>query len=419
MRKAILVLLVGLMPLGSVGSAAAEEVVPARAILTLEEATDMAIAVSPALKASMAMRDAAIGRETQAGLWQNPELELEVENFAGTGPFDGTDSAEYFAGLSQTFEIGGKRGARQEEASLLRSVADLRTEAMRLEIVRDVHIAYETVLVEQEALRLAQSQESLAREVHDIVKKRVEAAASSDIQLSKAEVALSTAVIARENAERELAIAKASLASLLGLSHLSHVLDSDHFYELSAPNDLQSYQARLANNPNLLAIAMAASGQKAAIKIAKAQAIPDPSFRVGMRRFNDTDDSAVVAGASIPLPVWNRNQGGVAEAEALYQQQLRNVEDARRIASQQLVEAWQNWQTAYREANRFQSTLIPAAEKAYRLSREGFEKGRFPFLEVLDAQRTLFQARAGHHNALKSYHVARADVERLTTSSGE
>ncbi len=419
MRKAILVLLVGLMPLGSVGSAAAEEAVPARAILTLEEATDMAIAVSPALKASMAMRDAAIGRETQAGLWQNPELELEVENFAGTGPYDGTDSAEYFAGVGQTFEIGGKRGARQEQASLLRSAADLQTEAMRLEIVRDVHIAYETVLVEQEALRLAQSQESLAREVHDIVKKRVAAAASSDIQLSKAEVALSTAVIARENAERELAIAKASLASLLGLAHLSHVLDSDHFYELSPPNDLQSYQARLADSPNLLAIAMAASGQKAAIRLAKAQAIPDPTFRVGIRRFNDTDDNAVIAGASIPLPVLNRNQGGVAEEEALYQQQLRNAEDARRLAGQQLVEAWQNWQTAYREANRFQSTLIPAAEKAYRLSREGFEKGRFPFLEVLDAQRTLFQARAGHHNALKRYHVSRADVERLTTSSGE
>ncbi|MGB1087478.1 MAG: TolC family protein [Alphaproteobacteria bacterium] len=411
--------MLALVPM-TVGSAAyADEVDLAKSVFTLDAATEMAIAASPALKASAAMLDAAAGRETQAGLWQNPELEVEVENFAGSGPYDGTGSAEYFAGVSQKFEIGGKRGARKDQASLMRAAASLQVKAMRLDIIRNVHIAYEAVLVEQEALRLARLQEELAGDVLSIVKKRVAAAASSEIQLSKAEVAISTAAIARENAERELAIAKASLASLLGLSHLSLTLDSQHFFDLSPPDGLQVYQTRLEGNPNLRAIGMEASAEEAGIRLAKAKAIPDPSFRVGVRRFNDTDDSAVIAGASIPLPVLNRNQGGIAEAEALYRRRLQNVEDAKRIAQQQLAEAWQNWRTAYSEASRFQSTLIPAAEKAYRLSREGFEKGRFPFLEVLDAQRTLFQARAGHHNALKRYHVSRADVERLATSTGD
>lgn len=419
MRRVFLAILLAMTPIGIGTRAQVAEANSVNPVLTLEEATDIAIAVSPALKAAAATRDAATGRETQAGLWQNPEFVFEVENFSGSGPYDGTGSAEYFAGFNQTFEIGGKRGARKEQASMMRTVAGLQAEAKRLEIIRDVHIAYETVLVEQEALRLAQSQEKLAGDVLDIVKRRVTAAASSEIQLSKAEVALSTAIIARENAERELGIAKSSLAGLLGKAHVGRALDSDHFFDLSPPDNLSSYQDRLDRNPNLRAVKMQASAQESGVRLAKAMAVPDPSISIGVRRFDDTEDNALIAGASIPLPVLNRNQGGIAEAEALYRQGLQNAADAKRIARQQLVEAWQNWQTAYREANRFQSTLIPAAEKAYGLARDGYERGRFPFLEVLDAQRTLFQARAGHHNALKRYHVSRADVERLTTSKGE
>ena len=388
-------------------------------VVTLSDAIQKAIDASPRLKSAAAGLEAAKGAEDQAGYWPNPELGFEAENVAGGGQFSGTDSAEYTYGLSQRVEIGGKRSARKNAAQAVREAANSDVLAERLNLERDIHIAYSEVLAEAEALKLAIDQEQLAKGVLATVSKRVDAAAEPEIQRSKAEVAYATSVIAREQEERQLKIAKEKLARLWGASTLDVSLDHAHFFELQAPTAIHSYREKLDRIPDMQRLAYLKAEKESLLELEKAQAIPDPNFSLGVRDFRDSGDQAFIFGVSLPIPVLNQNSGNVAKARAEVTQVESDARQAELMLEQQLTENWQQWNTAFSEAERMQTTLLPAAEKAFKLARSGYEKGKFPYLEVLDAQRTLFNARAQYHDSLKRYHSARANVERLTNATGD
>lgn len=388
-------------------------------VVTLDDAIQKAMDASPRLKSITAGLEAAKGAEDQAGYWPNPELGFEAENVAVGGQFSGTDSAEYTYGLSQTVEIGGKRSARKNAAQAVREAANSDVLAERLNLERDIHIAYSEVLAEAEALKLAIDQEKLAKGVLATVSERVDAAAEPEIQRSKAEVAYATSVIAREQEERQLKIAKEKLARLWGASKLDVSLDHAHFFDLQAPTAIHSYRKKLDRIPDMQRLAYMKAEKESLLELEKAQAIPDPNFSLGVRDFRDSGDQAFIFGISLPIPVLNQNSGNVAKARAEVTQIESDARQAELMLEQQLTENWQEWNTAFSEAERMQTTLLPAAEKAFRLARSGYEKGKFPYLEVLDAQRTLFNARAQYHDSLKRYHSARANVERLTNVTGD
>ncbi|MCB2081435.1 MAG: TolC family protein [Rickettsiales bacterium] len=388
-------------------------------VLTLPDAIARAIDSSPRLKSVTAGFEAAKGAEDQAGYWPNPEIGFEAENVAGGGQFSGTDSAEYTYGLSQTVEIGGKRSARKNAAQALREAASTQVLSEKLNLERDVHIAYSEVLAEAEAVKLALDQEQLAKGVLATVSKRVEAAAEPEIQQSKAEVAYATSVIAREQEERQLRVAKEKLARLWGASKLDVSLDHAHFFDLQAPGALHSYREKLQHIPDMQRLAYLKAEKESLLELERAQAIPDPNFSLGVRDFRDSGDQAFLFGVSLPIPVLNQNSGNVAKARAEVTQVESDTRQAELMLEQELIESWQQWNTSFSEAERLKTKLLPAAEKSFKLARTGYEKGKFPYLEVLDAQRTLFDARAQFHDALKRYHSSRANVERLTSGTIE
>ncbi len=382
-------------------------------VMKLEEAIAKAIEASPSLQSSKAGLEAAKGAERQAGYWPNPELEFEAENVSGDGQYSGTDSAEYTYGLSQKVEIGGKRSSRKSAAKAIREAASVALLAEKLNLVRDVHIAYTNVLGEIEALELAIEQESLAKEVLDTVSKRVDAAREPEIQKNKAEVAYATSVISREQEERQLKVSEKKLAQLLGRSNLNVSLDHSHFFELEAPAPIENYQEKLRNAPEIKISSYLEKEKESLLSLEKAQNIPDPSLNAGVRDFRDSGDQAFVFGVSFPLPVLNMNQGNIAKAKAELNQARSNGRQMELTLEQNLMENWQGWQASYLEATSLRKRILPAAKKAFDSAWHGYEKGKFPYLEVLDAQRTLFKARASYHDSLKNYHMSRANVERL------
>lgn len=382
-------------------------------MIKLEEAIAKAIEASPRLQSSKAGLEAAKGAERQAGYWPNPELEFEAENVSGDNQYSGTDSAEFTYGLSQKLEIGGKRSSRKNAAKAAREAANVAFMAERLNLERDVHIAYANVLAEAEALELAIEQESLAKEVLDTVSKRVEAAREPEIQKSKAEVAYATSVISREQEERQLKVSEKKLAQLLGQSSLNVSLDHSHFFELESPAPIETYSEKLRNSPEVLIASHIENEKESLLSLEKANAIPDPSLNAGVRDFRENDSQAFVFGVSIPLPVLNLNQGNVAKASAELNRARSDSRQTKLMIEHSLLENWQGWQTSYLEASSLRKRILPAAEKAFDLAWAGYEKGKFPYLEVLDAQRTLFKAREQYHASLKNYHASRANVERI------
>ncbi len=382
--------------------------------LTLAQAVAEAMAHSPRVAAAKAVVQGARGLTEQADSSPNPTLDLQGSNLAGGGVYRQADNSDqYFYGLSQQIELGGKRTARRDAARMQQRVAGLDAAIARLDVARDVKQAFAAAVASQEALRLAEDALRIARQELNSVSRRVAEAASPRIQQSKAEVTLATATFDVEQAREDAVSARGQLAALLGRPALDETLDASSFFALVdvAPDDRDAIE----RTPDMLRLRVMEDHARALLDIEKAGAIPDPTINAGVSRMQETGDHAFVVGLSIPLPVMNSNRGNIAAARAQVTRTASDQQGARLELLRRYRLARSMRHTAYVKAASYSSTVLPAAEEAFRLSRQGYRAGKFQYLEVLDAQRTLFGARAQYMAALREYHVQVAELERLST----
>jgi cobalt-zinc-cadmium efflux system outer membrane protein len=149
------------------------------------------------------------------------------------------------------------------------------------------------------------------------------------------------------------------------------------------------------------------------VGLEKGKAILDIKLSGGLQRFSQTDDNAIMFGISIPLPTSDKNQAGKLQASY----ELARAREEQRAAYTQvqmkLARAYQGLSSAYTEATELEKNVLQGAEGVFEASKTGYAQGKLDYLNVLDAQRTLFEAKARYIDALASYHAAKADVERL------
>jgi len=382
-------------------------------ILTLRQALSISLMKNPALAAfswEMRAREAA---RLQASLLPNPELGIEMENLEGTGGMKGTDAMETTIQLSQLVELGGKRAKRERVAALERDLAGWDYETKRLDIFTGATIAFIDVLSAQEHLALAEEMERLAEQVHTTVSERVKAGKVSPIEEIKAEVALSTSRIEVERVKRSLKADRGKLAAYWGGKTPRFEKVEGELDELSPLPPFSQLADMVSRNPDIARWAVEMESRRAALKLSAAGRIPDMTVTGGYRRFKETDDNAFLVGVSFPLTIFNRNQGEIAEAT----HRLTKAEDEQKAveieAQTALGEAYQSLSAAYTEAIALKNKVLPGAQRAFDATSEGYRLGRFNFLDVLDAQRTLFEAKKQYLGSLEAYHTAVAEVERL------
>lgn len=142
--------------------------------------------------------------------------------------------------------------------------------------------------------------------------------------------------------------------------------------------------------------------------------VPDPTFGLGVRRYNEDDGTAFLASVSIPITLFDRNQGRVAEAKANLLAAEADQKASRLNLQKQTMELWQTLVSLKEEVLAYQNGLLPSAQKAYRQATDGFDRGAFSFLDMLDAQRTLFDTQRSHLEALASFHNVKAQLDMLS-----
>jgi outer membrane protein, heavy metal efflux system len=156
------------------------------------------------------------------------------------------------------------------------------------------------------------------------------------------------------------------------------------------------------------------AARRAQVEVARSKAVPDLTASGGVRYLNEVKEGTFVLGFSLPLPLFDRNQGGIQEAYA----RLSKAELERRAAevrvSTALSDAYQNLVSAVNEVSTLQNEVLPAAQEAFQATQEGYRLGKFGLLDVLDVQRTFFETRGRYLEALATYHKAVADLERLS-----
>lgn len=382
--------------------------------VTLRDALAAALLRNPELAAFSWEVRVQEARALQASLRPNPELALEVENVAGSGSFGGADQAETTLALGQLIELGGKRVKRRRVAELDATLAGWDYEVRRVAVFSEVARAFADVLAAQETLVLSQELQQLAEETLVSVRRQVRAGATSPVERTRAEVALAAQEIDRQRADAALAEARLRLAALWGSPEARFEAAQGDLHRINAPPSLPSLLARLEQSPELARWVEEIALREAVVELEEAKRVPDVTASAGVRRLEESDDTALVFGVSVPFPVFDRNQGDrVAAHRALAKaRHLRRAEQVR--VETGLRTSFRELSSSFAEIRALRDVAIPQAKTAHHGVREGYLRGLFRYVDVLDAQRTLFDLRTRELDALRRYHGAVAEIERLT-----
>lgn len=385
---------------------------PAGQALSLERALALAGVASPSLEAASAdMRAAEAGRRV-AALRPNPTVTVDAENVAGTGTYRGGHSMETTTAVALPIELGGKRSARigvadarSDRAAIQAAIAEA---DLRLTVIR----AYVEAVAAERRLTIARDQARIASDALRAAQIRVQAGRASPIEVERANVARINAGAGVERAERLTEVADFSLSRLIG-QPVAGLLDAAWFLRVATgygplvPVDSAGTLALAAAQADL---AIADAG----VRLARSQRVPDLTLSAGARRLEATDDTAALFSLSIPLPLFNG--GGAALAQASAERQRAQAQ--RRMTALDVDQAIARAQAEAANAATMAATAngpaLAAAEEAARIARIGYREGKFGQLDLLDAERTLAETRAGAIDALAAYHIAQAQLERLT-----
>lgn len=381
--------------------------------LTLEQALSLALASSPLLVAQERAVSAADARVLQAGLLPNPEIDLETENFGGQGAFTGFDAAENTATVSQPILLGGKRKRRRAVARMDHSLAAKELAATRLDLIAATTASFYGVLISQEREALAQELLDLARRFARTVQLRVDAGKVSPVEGIRARTQLAQAEVRLARAKRELAAARSRLAANWGSKRPAFEQAKGEPPEPLAPPPLERLRCFLQRSPEMTRLRDLVKRQESIYKLERSSRIPDLRVSVGRRRLEEIGQSAWVAGISLPIPLFDRNQGSRRAARFEIERSRYAAEGSRIALESSLVVAFERLQATVEEVTRVAQRIVPSAREAFAAIETGYREGKFPFLDLLDAQRTLFDARSVLLESQQDYLLARTRVERL------
>jgi cobalt-zinc-cadmium efflux system outer membrane protein len=386
-----------------------------RSDLTLAEAIDAALRLNPELLASGYELSAAQARMVQADARPNPELSMEFENFAGTGSTRSVDALETTLSLSQVLELGGKRSLRVAVTESDLQLSSVEQRARQLDVLAEVTRRFIDLVAAQERLRTTDQSVQLAQQTLDAVGARVTAARSPEAERSRARIALTRALLEQQQARSELRSARFTLAAQWGDAQPGYPAARADLFTFPALESFPALIDRLERSPDFVRFASLSRLRDAELRLARAQARPNLSLTLGMRRLEADDDMALVAGASMPLPVFDRNRGAIREAQIRRAQSDAERNAAFVSARASLFGLYQEAETARVRSETLRNAAIPQARTALEQSQYGFERGRFSFLELSIAQQELLELQQGAIDAAADHHRLRAEIERLTS----
>jgi cobalt-zinc-cadmium efflux system outer membrane protein len=171
--------------------------------------------------------------------------------------------------------------------------------------------------------------------------------------------------------------------------------------------------AALGGSAELSAARLAIEQQDASFALEKTQRIPDLDVSLGSQYSAEDRERVNLVGLSLPLPLFNRNQGNILAA-ARRADQSRDQRNATELRLRnEVATSAEQWLMAREEIDAFESMILPSAQRAVESTARGFEMGKFAFLDVLDAQRTLIQSRAQYIQALSAATESWVQLERI------
>ena len=373
---------------------------------------------APRLEGLDAEVDRAKGLERQAHAWPNPTVSVLTENIGGSTPYTRFDRAETTLQVNQPLEIGGKRSSRilAERAGVVAATA--RNREGRIAYAYDLALAYAGVEIAERRIERAQDEVEQNEAIVRLTKALVDTGKEARLRQLQSESELGAARAALEGTRAGRISALARLSALSG---------RDTTFSGTSESLLDRLDARSATgpvDPMLNAAYLSAKAEREAadrrVEAERRRINPDVTVQVGVRRLEYEGATSLLAGVSLPLPLFDRNRGNVDAARAA----LRGAE-ARSEAAR--LEAQAEAQAAMAQVDAADTRTVAArdamgtANEAYRLARIAYEAGKAPLVELLNARRAVGMAATTLIDVSAARFQARATLARLQglTITGE
>ena len=363
---------------------------------------------SPRLSEAAAGVRQAEGLARQAAARPNPTVGVDVENFNAQTPF-GKDNAQTTYAIEQPLELGGKRGARIAAGRAGLDAARARLTQSTADYAFSLAEAYAQAEASERQVALAQESLELANDVVRVARALVEAGKEAELRSLQAQAAVTSARAALDAARAERAGAFARLTALAGsqapFTSLSESL-------LTQPALAPARNVDVMSTPAVLAAEAEREAAARRVRVERTRAVPDVTVSAGVRRLGFDNSTALVAGVSVPFPVFDQNRGNISAAQG----ELQGAE-ARLSAAR--LDAQADFSTALFQLDAATTRVTAATEgesaavEAFRLTQVAYEGGKSPLLELINARRSLAEARAQTIEAQLARLRAEAGLARL------
>lgn len=389
----------------------AEDSAPSRA-LTLDECLSRATAQNPSLRSGALREQSAAHRAKQASKRLNPKLEGEVENVAGSGDVSGFQSAETTVAIAQEIETGGKRRQRtraaQAEAAVVRADEQVRRTAALFETRRaflGVLAAQERIRLSEEALAVIRDTEAVARAREQAGKGTAQEAESAHAEAEQAALELLERRAEQRDAVRELALCWGETDP--SFDAVSGALGA----AVETPPALDALLVQAAEAPARKAAEAQAAAAQAKVQVERAARLPNVELAAGMRHFSESDDVGFVASVGVPLPLFDRNLDAVRAAQADAEAARLDAVADRLKAEGALRRLHARLAALANSCAGLRDRVVPSAERALGLARKAHEQGKTGYLEVLDARRSLMDAKLALIEAEARFQSCRIELD--------
>jgi cobalt-zinc-cadmium efflux system outer membrane protein len=388
-----------------------EEIFPA-APLTLEAIEGMALSNNPAIGQAEARVRALRGKWVQVGLPPNPTVGYVAGEIGDQGR-----AGQQGGYAGQQFITAHKLERNRAVVAAEIDKAQAELTATRQQVQTDVRLKYYAALVAQRRLEVTGELVGVSTEAVKASKSLVEAQEVPVAGLLQTEIQEQNAIVLRRTSENALERAWRQLAAVAGTPGLPRQPLEGDVTTLPAELDWQSQLMRLQSSSPEVATAIA-NVERAQRELTRARVEPVPNVSTQVSVQQDTASDTTIAGVQvgIPLPIWNRNQGGIRQAQAEVTEANRNLNRIELSLEQRLAEVVQQYADARVTASTYSRDILSRSERTLDLIQQGYEQGEVGYLDLLTAQRTYFQTNLAYLDALNSLWESYLKIDGLLLS---
>lgn len=385
--------------------------------LTLKEAVARTLQNNPQLHQYAFRAQGLAGQRDMESLAPAMTVDVALEGFGGGGSHSGFDSTESTLALASVLEFGSKRKARVSVADAHLNTLQYEREVKTLDILGRVTFAFIHALETQESILLAKEVLSLSREAFSTVQGQAQRGAASEAEIKRASAALAQADV-QLNAlslrfERESMVLSTFWRGMIAdFSHLK-----GNLFDFGAGAEFSVLYKKAKLGPGVGLFSSKSRLKDAQVQLARTKSRSDVGWMLGVRHYEDSGDSALVAGVSMPLFSGKRNQGGVKVAlverdqfELQYREALLNLHS-------QLYAAYSQRKQFVYAVEKSKKDIIPSLERALILYQEAYENGRYSYQEWVIAQQELITAKQMLIQNASSALLNQAIIDQLTSQS--